>query len=79
MLIKYFAWKNYLGQVTGSSCLGGNYFEDNYPGDNYPGTICNYPGGNCPGGNYPGENWPRILERVESYFLPKVIKKSYDI
>ena len=31
-LIKYFAWKNYLGQSTGGNCLESNYVEVNYPG-----------------------------------------------
>ena len=31
-LIKYFAWKNYLGHSTGGNYLGSNYLEGNYPG-----------------------------------------------
>ena len=30
--VKYFAWKNYLGQLTEGDCLGVNYLQSNYPG-----------------------------------------------
>ena len=42
-LIKYFAWKNYLGQSTGGNCLGSNYLEGNYPGVIIRGAIIQTP------------------------------------
>ena len=39
LLIKYFTWKNYLGQSTWGNCLGASYLEDNYPGVIIRGTI----------------------------------------
>ena len=41
--IKYFAWKNYLGQLSESNCLGGNYLEGNYPRVITRGTIIQSP------------------------------------
>ena len=41
--IKDFAWKNYLGQLTGSNRLGGNYLEGNYPGVIIQGTTIQAP------------------------------------
>ena len=37
--IKYFAWKNFLGQLTGSNCLEGNHLEGIYLGWIIRGTI----------------------------------------
>ena len=42
-LIKYFAWKNYLGQSAGGNCLGSNYLEGNYPGVIILGAIIQAP------------------------------------
>ena len=75
-LIKYFTWKNYLGQLTEGNCL-----RSNYPGVINQETIIqapiiwrqlswgNYPGGNCPGaiiqwGNCPGDNCPRTGKKI---------------
>ena len=60
--IKYFAWKNYLGQSTGGNCLGVNFLEGNYPGVIIQGGQLfrcqlfgsNFSGGHCLGGNCPG-------------------------
>ena len=64
-LIKYFAWKNYLGQSTGGNCLGSNYLEGNYPGVIVWGQLSrrqlsggNFSGGYCLGCNYPEGNYP---------------------
>ena len=62
-LIKYFAWKNYLGQSAGGSCLGireaiiqapnvrGNFSGGHCLGSFIRGAIIL--GGNCPGDNCP--------------------------
>ena len=66
LLIKYFTWKNYLGQSTWGNCLGASYLEDNYPGVIIRGTIIQttivrgqffwrpFSGAIIWGGNYPG-------------------------
>ena len=52
-LRKYFAWKSYLGKLTGGNDLGEDiYLESNYLGSNYPSD--NHPGANCPGDNSSG-------------------------
>ena len=65
-LLKYFAWKNYLGQSTWGNCLGASYLENNYPGVIIRGTIIQtaivrgeffwrlFSGAIIWGGNYPG-------------------------
>ena len=58
-LVKYFAWKNYLGQSAGGNCLVN--IRGKYPGGNYPGA-------NCPGAVFRGAIvWGAIIRRQLSW------------